>query len=58
MKPMPDADENRRLGELETDRADKLPPGAARKRHLKKARDYEASAHSTDWRHSSLHAPD
>src|SRR6188768_575857 len=43
MKPMPDADENRRLGELENDRADRLPAGAARKHHLKKARDHEAS---------------
>lgn len=58
MKPMPDADENRRLGEIETDKADKLPPGTARKRHLKKARDHEASAHSKDWRDSNLHAPD
>jgi hypothetical protein len=55
---MPDADENRRLGELEADKADKLPAGAARKRHLKKARDHEASAHSGDWRDSNLHAPD
>jgi hypothetical protein len=30
MKPMPDADENRRLGAIETDKADKLPAGAAR----------------------------
>ena len=58
MKPIPDADENRRLGELETDKADRLPPGASRKRHLKKARDHEASAHSRDWRNSNLHAPD
>ena len=58
MKPMPDADENRRLGELETDKADRLPPGAARKLYLKKARDHEASAHSRDWRDSNLHAPD
>lgn len=58
MKPMPDADENRRLGELETEKADRLPPGAARKRHLTKARDHEASAHSNDWRDSNLHAPD
>ncbi|WP_305321080.1 hypothetical protein [Bradyrhizobium sp.] len=55
---MPDADENRRLGEIETDKANKLPPGAARKHHLKKARDHEANAHSNDWRDSNLHAPD
>ncbi len=58
MKPMPDADENRRLGELEAEKADKLPPGAARKSHRKKARDHEASAHANDWRDSNLHAPD
>jgi hypothetical protein len=58
MKPMPDAEENRRLGDIETVKADKLPPGPARKRHLKKARDHEASAHSNDWRDSNLHAPD
>ena len=28
MKPMPDADENRRLGEIENDKADRLPPGS------------------------------
>jgi hypothetical protein len=27
MKPMPDADENRRLGRVDTDKADKPPPG-------------------------------
>lgn len=58
MKPMPDADESRRLGIMENDRADKLPPGAARKQHLKRARDHEANAHSNDWRDSNLHAPD
>jgi hypothetical protein len=42
----------------ENDKADKLPAGAARKRHLKKARDHEASAHWNDWRDSKLHAPD
>jgi hypothetical protein len=55
---MPDADENRRLGELEIDKADKLPPGVARESHRKKARDHEASAHSEGWRDSNLHAPD
>ncbi|MDO9562131.1 MAG: hypothetical protein Q7J60_10950 [Bradyrhizobium sp.] len=58
MKPMPDADESRRLAIIETDKADKLPPGAARKHHLKKARDHQASARSEDWRDSNLHAPD
>lgn len=58
MKPMPDADEHRRLGDIEADKADKLPAGAARDCHLKKARDHESSAHSNDWRHSNLHGPD
>ena len=58
MKPMPDADENRRLGELENDKADRLPAGAAREAHRKKARDHEANAHSNDWRNSNLRAPD
>jgi hypothetical protein len=57
MKPMPDANENRRLGDIETDKADKLPAGAARESHLKKAREHEASAHSRDWRDSNLRAP-
>jgi hypothetical protein len=57
MKPMPDADENRRLAEVQTEKADKLPQGAARESHLKKARDHEASAHSEHWRHSNLHKP-
>ena len=58
MKPMPDADENRRLGEIENDKADRLPPGTARESRREKARDHEASAHSKDWRDSNLHAPD
>ena len=58
MKPMPDADENRRVGDIENDKADKLPPGGARDSHRKRARDHEASAHSNDWRDSNLHAPD
>lgn len=58
MKPMPDADEHRRLGDLEAGKADRLPAGAARESHLKKARDHESSAHANDWRDSNLHAPD
>ena len=42
MKPMPDADENRRLGHIEADRAAKLPAGAARDSHLQKAREHES----------------
>jgi hypothetical protein len=57
MKPMPDADEDRRLGHIEADKADQLPDGAAKDSHLKKAREHEASAHSRDWRDSNLRAP-
>ena len=58
MKPMPDADENRRLGDAENKKAARLPAGSAKESHLKKARDHESSAHSKDWRDSSLRAPD
>jgi hypothetical protein len=58
MKPMPGADENRRLGHIETEKAAKLPDGAARNSHLKKARDHESSAHAHDWRDSNLLAPE
>jgi hypothetical protein len=58
MKPMPDADENRRLGRIENDKAEKLPAGAAKQSRLKKARDHETSAHANDWRDSNLRAPD
>lgn len=58
MKPMPDAVENRRLGNVETGKAAKLPAGSAKDSHLKKARDYESSAHAREWRDSNLHAPE
>lgn len=58
MKPMPDADENRRLGDLESEKARNLPAGVIKETHLKKARDHESSAHARDWRDSNLHAPD
>ncbi|HEU0083190.1 MAG TPA: hypothetical protein VFQ87_10000 [Bradyrhizobium sp.] len=59
MKPTPDdADENRRLAGIQHDRADRLPDGPKKQSHLKKARDYEADAHSKDWRDSNLHAPE
>jgi hypothetical protein len=57
MKPMPDADENRRLAGIQNEKADKLPDGPAKQSHLKKARDHETSAHSNDWRDSNLRAP-
>ena len=58
MKPMPDADEHRRLGKVETEKALKLPAGPAKEDRLKKARDHESSAHSKDWRDSNLRAPE
>jgi hypothetical protein len=58
MKPMPDARENRRLAEIQKKKAEKLLAGAAKDSHLKKARDHESSAHSSDWRNSKLQAPE
>lgn len=58
MKPMPDADEHRRLGKAETDKAHNLPAGPAREGHLKNARDHESSAHSKEWRDLNLRAPE
>ena len=58
MKQTPDADENRRLGEIEAGKAAQLPDGVAKQSLLKKARDHESSAHAKDWRDSNLHAPD
>ena len=55
MKPMPSADENRRLAEVQIEKAAKLPTGSTKESHLKKARDYESSAHSDDWRNAHLH---
>lgn len=57
MKPMPDADEHRRLGKVETEIAENLPAGTAKEVHLQKARDHESSAHAKDWRDSGLRAP-
>jgi hypothetical protein len=36
MKPMPGADEHRRLGEIENRKAEQLPPGPARMRIARK----------------------
>ncbi len=41
MKPMPDADEHRRLGDIENRIAEQLPPGARKDAHRQKARDHE-----------------
>jgi hypothetical protein len=57
MKPMPNADENRRLGEIENTKARKLPAGAKKEAYLEKAREHESSAHSEEWRGSHLHKP-
>jgi hypothetical protein len=58
MKPMPDADELRRLGKAEAEKALNLPAGPAKEVHLKKARDHESSARSKDWRDSNLRGPE
>ena len=58
MKPMPDADESRRLGVIEARKADRLPPGKKRDAHRRKARDHESSAYAEDWRDSHLHKPE
>ena len=58
MKPMPDADEHRRLGDIESRKAEQLPPGTRKDAHRQKARDHESSAHSNDWRDSNLHKPE
>jgi hypothetical protein len=57
MKPMPDADESRRLAGIQNGKADKLPEGRERESRLKKAREHESSAHANDWRDSHLHPP-
>ena len=56
MKPMPDAKESRRLADVETGKADKLPAGSKKEAHLKRALEHESSAHSSDWRDSHLHS--
>jgi len=38
-------------------KAERLAAGAAKESHLKKARDHESSARSSDWRNSTLKAP-
>jgi hypothetical protein len=57
MKPMTDADESRRLGKIQSDKAGKLPEGSDKQAHLQRDRDYEADARSKAWRDSSLKAP-
>jgi hypothetical protein len=58
MKSMPDAREHRRLAEIENAKAGQLPAGEKKNRHLQKAEELEARAHSSDWRHSDLHPPE
>jgi hypothetical protein len=58
MKPMPDADEHRRLAKIVAEKARQLPSGTAKEGHLQKARDHESSAHSRDWGDSNLRAPE
>ena len=58
MKPMPDAREHRRLAEIENTKAEQLPAGEKKARHLQKAEELKAHAHSSDWRHADLHPPE
>lgn len=58
MKPMPDADEHRRLGDIDEAEADRMPPGKHRDGLRRKARDHKSEAHSADWRGANLHEPD
>jgi hypothetical protein len=57
MKPMPNANEHRRLGDMDKADAERLPPGKDRDKLRRKARDHESEAHSEDWRHANLHHP-
>ncbi len=57
MKPMPDADESRRLADIQNGKADRLPEGREKDSRLRKARDHESSAHADDWRASNLYPP-
>jgi nitroimidazol reductase NimA-like FMN-containing flavoprotein (pyridoxamine 5'-phosphate oxidase superfamily) len=57
MKPMPDADESRRLAVTADGKADKLPEEARKQARKKKARDHEDNAHAKDWRDAHLHPP-
>ena len=52
-----DAKESRRLGDVEREKADDLPEGKRKEEHRRKAKDYEDSPHSGEWRNSNLHKP-
>ena len=58
MKPMPSADEDRRLSEVEAGKAAKLPAGEARNSHLKKARDQSSARMRMIGGDFNLHAPE
>jgi hypothetical protein len=54
----PDAAESRRLGNVELEKASRLPDGKKKDAHRDKAQAYEDSAHSSEWRNSGLQKPD
>jgi hypothetical protein len=58
MKPRTDAAESRRLGNVELDKAGRLPDGKKKDAHRHKAQAYEDSAHSSEWCDSGLQKPD
>jgi hypothetical protein len=57
MKKVDDANESRRLGNIQRAIADDLPDGKKKEEHRRKAQAHEDSAHSSDWRNSNLHKP-
>ena len=54
---MRDAKENRRLSNVEREKANRLPEGKRKQEHRRNAQAHEDSAHSSDWRDSNLHKP-
>ena len=57
MKSEPDAAESRRLGNVETEKANKLPDGKRKEAHRRQAQAHEDTAHSSEWRNSALNKP-
>jgi hypothetical protein len=58
MKSRPETSDHRTNADNSLRRARKLPPGREKQSLLDQAEDDEAQAHSSDWRHSHLYAPD
>lgn len=56
-KEMHDANESRRLSNVEREKASQLPEGKRKQEHCRRAQAHGDSADSSDWRDSSLHKP-